>query len=86
MAYPFGGHPRLREYLEWAQQQGCEVKHTTKDGVSLIKITAPDKGRTVIDVIGDDLSLDTFLLPSQVWYYDRNLNLKSPWPSIDTRG
>ena len=77
---PFGSYPSFGEYLEWAQQQGCHVEHGERYGVLMVKITAPDGSRSVIEF---GMSLEERMPPTQVWHYDRNLKLLSPWPSFD---
>lgn len=79
-AFPFGGHPRFREYLEWAKEQGCTVESKIHEGeLTLTKIIRKDGKRAVIEV---DISPDAYLLPSQIGYYDRALGLGSPWFSV----
>lgn len=83
MPYPFGGHPSFSNYIEWATSQGCEVKQAISDEKWLVKIVRPDKKRSLIEV---DVPLNSLLVPTQVWYYDRVLGLKSPWTAIDPGG
>jgi len=77
MAFPFGGHPTLAEYMHWIRecggsaQSGTDPRHR-----SVIKITA-DNGNVVIVA---DLKQSERLAPSYVEYLDRRLGVKSPWP------
>lgn len=83
MAAPFGGHPRLIEYLGWCSGQGCTTTSgfTSKEGktVTFHVIETEDKQRrVVVSGVGNN----EFLLPSTVAYYDRRLNLSSPFAKI----
>ena len=86
MAFPFGNHPTLHEYIGWANQQGC----TTKSGVMGVDgkmvtyhlIVAPN-GRHLI-VSGPSMS--ERLLPRTVAYYDRRLGLDSPFSKLGSGG
>lgn len=77
-AFPFGGHPTLAQYLEWAVSQGCKLQHgvDTDNSVGIIKITSPDTSKWVI--IAGLLPNDR-LTPTDVGRYDRRLGLISPW-------
>lgn len=68
--------PTLGQYIEWAQSQGCAVEQGEKYGVFMVKITAPDGSRSVVE-FGMDLSEG--MVPTQVWHYDRNLKITSSW-------
>ena len=82
-AYPFGGHPTLGQYLDWAIKEGCTVDYgyaADDEGRPhrVIKITAPSK-RWVFEVG----TLDSeFLVPTTIWRLDRRLGLKSPWVAL----
>jgi hypothetical protein len=81
MSFPFGGHPTLRQYLDWAITAGCTIArgiwsdhyliphHTlTIDGPNggWVSIIDPDEGE--------------HLAPSEVSRYDRRLGVSSPFP------
>jgi hypothetical protein len=70
--------PTLGQYLEWAEQQGCLVEHSERFGTPMVKITASDKSRSIIEF---GMKLEEGMLPTQVWHYDRNLKVQSPWSS-----
>lgn len=83
MAVPFGGHPRLAEYLAWAREQGCDVKcgyQTDELGraFSLLRIDAPS-GRFILL---HDMDQRERLVPSSIARLDRRLGLQSPFFSI----
>lgn len=77
MAGPFGGHPRLIDYLGWCSANGCT--HSSgfkrKEGivVTFHVITAPSGAYVVVSGIGNN----EFLLPTTVAYFDRRLGLNS---------
>ena len=84
MAFPFGGHPNLAKYLEFARENGFTVRtgfgpdssgkvHTT---IRVFKEGGPS-------VIIAGLGQDEYLVPTQVGNLDRRLGLKSPFFSID---
>jgi hypothetical protein len=87
MAFPSGGHPTLAQYLEWAQEQGCEVKygHAVDDEgrpYSVTRISAP-KSVTRFVVV-PDVKLSEELDPKMVAYLDRRLRIKSPFHSDES--
>lgn len=83
MAYPFGGHPTLRQYIEWCVQYH-EVTATSgfikKDGISVTfhKLKLPSGKRTVVSGV----SMTEHLTPTMVSYLDRRLGVASPFPSL----
>jgi hypothetical protein len=85
-AAPFGGHPTLAEYAEWARQQGCIIEQglNIKGGraISVTKIVAPS-GKWVIEV---GTQHDDYLVPTTVNRLDRRLGLRSPFPSMPHPG
>lgn len=85
MSVPFGGHPRLRDFVEWATRDGgCtgQVKtraHSqTGQPYQSLELTAPSGAQVALA----DPDLDERLAPSQVTYLNRRLGLKSPFPGI----
>jgi hypothetical protein len=77
MAFPFGGHPTLAEYIEWARTQGCTTFSgvDTRQSIPVTKITAPS-GKWVIEA--GTLQTDR-LTPTTIGRLDRRLGLVSPW-------
>lgn len=85
MSMPFDGHPRLGDYMAWAQKQGCTASSgytQTADGhvERLTRIVTSDGKRWVIEVGTDQRE---FLNSTTIARFDRRLALKSPWFSID---
>lgn len=81
MAFPFGGHPRFNEYLEWARiEMGC----TYRSGFgrlggkveTFVTIENPSNGRHAIEF----MPIEEYLTPSTVAKLDRRLGLESPFP------
>lgn len=82
MSYPFGGHPTLREYIGWCNQQGC----TTKSGVQSVDGVMVTfhivEAKTGVHVIISGPKMTEHLMPTAVAYYDRRLGLNSPFSKI----
>lgn len=78
VAFPFGGHPTLSQYLAWAVQEGCTLQHgvDTANAIGMVKIVSPDKKKWAI--IAGVLPNDR-LTPTDVGRLDRRLGLISPW-------
>jgi hypothetical protein len=77
MAFPFGGHPTLAQYLAWAVEQSCTVQSgvDTEQSISLIKIVAPSgKWAIIAGVMPTEM-----LVPTTIGSLDRRLGLISPW-------
>ena len=83
MSYPFGGHPRLSEYIHWAMtEHGC--LHTSGfrkvDGrmeqFQLIECAETGKHVFVFE------SQNEYIVPSTVSYLDRRLGLVSPFAKL----
>lgn len=85
MAYPFGGHPTLGQFMVWARD---EHGFTCQSG------TAPDRygrqhpavrifkqGGPSAIVVG--LSQSDFLMPTMIGYLERRLGVVSDWFSVD---
>lgn len=82
MAYPFGGHPKLGEFVEWAQHLKCvaEIKvRVRKSGqpYTALEIVNPAGGSVVVA----DPDLEEYLAPSEVAYLQRRLAIKTPFAS-----
>ena len=79
MSAPFGGHPTLGEYLDWAYRFAeCTVQTGFINGRPCKKIVAPS-GRWVTIV---DKHERERLAPTTVDYFDRRLGIKSPFASL----
>lgn len=83
MAFPFGGHPRFQEYLEWAcTEQGCTILsgYARIDGKveTFVTIENPANQKHTIEFI----PFAEFLAPSTVTALDRRLGLDSPYPKM----
>ena len=83
MAYPFGGHPRFNDYLEWARlQQSCTYQsgYARVDGKveTMVLIENPANGTHVIFCA----DIAEYLMPSEVSHLDRRLGLTSPFPKM----
>jgi hypothetical protein len=85
MAFPFGGHPTLAAYIDWARTEhnfraqsgyGQDRRGKTHTVTKIYK----DGGPSVV-VVG--IAQNDRLAPSQVGNLDRRLGLNSPWFSVD---
>lgn len=84
MSMPFGGHPTLAQYLQWAKSVGCTVKYGVgyaDDGrpSRMVLVDAPNQ-RWLVIVEMDDAE---YLVPTTIARFDRRLGLSSPFFSID---
>jgi hypothetical protein len=84
-AFPFGGHPTLAAYIDWARQQGSRARSGVKsdeDGMvhSLTQIIC-DNTRKWVTVVG--IQQNEHLVATMIGYLDRRLGLKSPFAAID---
>lgn len=82
-AYPFGGHPTLYEYCQWAIREGCKVTSAVAsdtDGrpTTVTIIEAPD-GRKAAEI---DTQMDDRLVPTSITRLDRRLGLQSPFAKL----
>jgi len=81
MAYPFGGHPRLADYIGQARKDyGAIAKSGSAADESgkaheVTRIEIPDTGKIVV-VVG--VKQTEFLVPSMIGYLDRRLGITSP--------
>ena len=85
MAFPFGGHPRFQDYLEWARtEQGCVYQsgYAKPDGrvETFVRIENPANGKHAIEFI----RFAETLTPSTVSALDRRLGLESPFLKMAT--
>jgi hypothetical protein len=83
VSYPFGGHPRFNDYLEWARtDQGCTYQsgYSRIDGKieTMVRIDNPANGKHVFYFA----KIEEYLLPSAVAHLDRRLGLSSPFPKM----
>lgn len=81
MAHPFGGHPKLKDYLEWLRtEKGFNYKTglMTSEGslMPLVKIIMPD-GEDGLVIPGMDM--EERLTPSEVERLDERLSVDSPF-------
>lgn len=87
MAFPFGGHPRLADYIGQARKDHSAVAQSgsaaSSEGKSyeVTKISIPKTGRSVV-VVG--VKQTDKIAPSMVGYLDRRLDISSPWFGIDS--
>ena len=84
MSQPFGNHPTLAQYLNWAREQGCTVQsgyQTDEHGqpIGIIRVVASG-GRWLIL---PDLGKDEYLVPTTIARFDRRLGMRSPFFSVD---
>jgi hypothetical protein len=81
MSHPFGGHPKLGRFVEWAQENGCKAEIKVRERNSsgqpyqALEISAPS-GATAVIV---DPDMEEHLAPSIVAQLQRRLGLKSPF-------
>jgi len=83
MAFPFGGHPTLEQYLEWLRSEGFQYKSgyivNPTSGKSLTVIQIENAEGKILTVTG--LEMNERLAPSVVERFDRRLGVKSPFAS-----
>ncbi len=73
MAFPFGGHPTLGQYMAEAAKQGFVCQSGVCDFTPFIEITSPN-GYVIVP-----MGQTEFLTPSMVDYLDRRLKWNSPF-------
>lgn len=78
MAAPFEQRPTLREYLDWAREQGCTDRQGLIGMTSVVELTTLD-GR-VIPIA--DIQLGERLTPTQVSALNRRTRLTCPWAGL----
>ena len=77
MSAPFGPSPKLREFIEWAREDGgCSIREGTYGKKSLIRIEAPDGRYVNIVGLGDGETLSH----STVANFERRLGVDLPFP------
>lgn len=84
MAYPFGGHPTLADYIGFAREQGFEAKSgyaQDRTGKTHTSTRIFKNGGPSVVVVG--VSQTDYLVPTQVGNLDRRLKLDSPWFGVD---
>jgi hypothetical protein len=80
MAYPFGGHPKLKDILDWLSANGCTVSQLvkqSKSGKPINVIVVENNGVGFATI--PNPKLDQRLEPSMVAYYQRRLAIKTPY-------
>lgn len=85
-AHPFGGHPTLFDYCQWALRNGCRVTSAMAQNdngmpVSVTIIETSD-GKSAAEA---GVQKDERLAPTTVARLDRQLGLKSPFASLPDR-
>jgi hypothetical protein len=80
VAFPFGGHPTLKRFIEFAVEQGCKTivfVRATKEGRSYesIRLENPTGGHVTIP----NPAYEEHLEPSMVSHYQRRLGIKTPF-------
>lgn len=80
MPVPWGGHPTLDRFMEWAKENGCAAEtkvRTDQTGRAFtsLEMTGPHGGRVAMVVS----NMDERLVPSQVAYLQRRLGIKTPF-------
>jgi len=82
MDYPFGGHPTLREYIGWCNQQGCtthsELRSSGGQMCAMQILVAKKKRHLIIS----GMLMSERLTPTMVAHFDRRLGLNSPFPKV----
>jgi hypothetical protein len=78
---PFGGHPTLNEYLQWAYSQGCRAKSgiMSNPGGPMCSIQIIRNADESKHAIVADMPANERLSPSYVRHLDDRLGLKSPF-------
>jgi predicted PhzF superfamily epimerase YddE/YHI9 len=80
MAFPFGGHPTLGQFVEWAIQNNCsaeiKVQHRpTGQAYQVLEIRKSNGGSVAVA----EPDLEERLEPSMVTYLQRRLGIKTPF-------
>jgi hypothetical protein len=83
MAFPFGGHPRFNDYLEWAR---TEAECTYRSGFArldgkvdtMVLIENAANNKHTIEF----MPITEYLTPSMVSALDRRLGITSPFAKI----
>ena len=82
MPFPFGGHPRLSDYLSYAESVGCKISR--KSGmdhlgcpVDFLLIEASNGKHVIVAGVPDAERLE----PAKVSFLNRRLGLTSPFAS-----
>lgn len=84
MAYPFGGHPNLAKYLDWAREQGFSAQSGyAQDSSGKSHPVTKIKKDGGPSVIVSGISQKEFLTPTSIGNLDRRLGIKSPFFSLD---
>jgi hypothetical protein len=83
MAFPFGGHPTLRMFVEWAMQHGCTATAVVRmrangQSYNSLELTAPSGAQLAIP----RPSLDERLAPNTVGNYQRRLGIKGGFAAM----
>ena len=82
MAYPFGGHPTLEMFIEYAKGNGCivtSIGRISKNGVPYTALVIENTQGGYLTIADPDMS--ERLTPHMISQYQRRLGLKTPFPS-----
>ncbi len=83
MSAPWGGHPTLDRFVEWAKENGCTVDSKVRTdptgrAFTSLEMVGPHGGRVAMIVS----NMDERLVPSQVAYLQRRLAVKAPFAAM----
>lgn len=80
MPLPFGGHPKLSDFLEFVKSKGFSIRETTKrseKGRSYRELVITGKSGARLIIVNPDL--DERLAPHTVANYQRRLGVSTPY-------
>jgi hypothetical protein len=80
MAVPWGGHPTIDRFVEWAKENSCTAEtkvrtDATGRAFTSLEITGPHGSRVAMVVT----EMTERLVPSQVAHLQRRLGIKTPF-------
>lgn len=83
MSYPFGGHPTLKRFIEYAKEHGCDVQVSVRSTCSgrayeAVVINNPNGGQLTVPNPDYDERLTTSVISN----YQRRLALKTPFAAM----
>lgn len=80
MAAPFGNHPTLLDYIAWCNSQGCTTKSCLQiEGGTSVTVQLLETRDGSRHVVVSGISNNERLVPTMVAYFDRRLELNSPF-------
>ena len=84
MSFPFGGHPKLSDMLDWLADNGCTIKRSAKTARSGrpydVILVESAKGEGFVTIPNPDP--DERLPPSIVSNFQRRLGIKIPYAAM----